>query len=451
MLSGGNDPRLMGMALAKVIVGWMLTGLLSLDAPIWPLREVQRSGGSGPSKEIYDRIAEEFRTNTCDQGLLLKSLSLAGGDKDKATALYTAERAAILAHERAKTDRKPEPALIPAGAWVAVLVIVGIAAYITWSISTDDGKITVSDAIRKYLPSSNTSSVAVIAPPGSSSDSTTAPLASPSAADLYNTGLSYEKGTGVAQDYTAAMQWYTKAASFNNTAAMIKIGQFYALGRGGVAQSNDQEWAWYQKAAALGDPQAMTEIGVVYQNRAHDYTQAMQWYQKAASAGNPDAFYIIGYNYENGWGVDKSEQTAVAWFQKAADVGDYDAKQVLPGAMYRLGREYEMGDGVAKDYSQAMQWYQKSAAAGNSNAMLEIGGLYMNGWGVPQDYAQSMQWMKVAADAGNGTAMYNLGMAYEHGVGVSVSTDQSVVWYRKAAGNGSTAAADALKRLGYAP
>src|ERR1700677_4772399 len=81
MLSGGNDPSLMGMALTKVIVGWMLTGLFSLDAPIWPLREVQRGGGSGPSKEIYDQIAEEFRTNNCDQGLLLKSLSLAGGNK----------------------------------------------------------------------------------------------------------------------------------------------------------------------------------------------------------------------------------------------------------------------------------------------------------------------------------------------------------------------------------
>jgi TPR repeat protein len=434
VLAANGDGIAGGKLLALVLVGWVMSWLFNMDTPVWPLREGPRTTRVA-SKEVYDQIAEEFRTNTCDQGLLLKSMSLAGGDKDKAVALYTTERAAILTKDKAGQEQKPVPD--SSGTLLTTaLVIIGIVAVGCWFFLKPPTTMSAS-------PSS-----ALSTPPVNSSDGAASQAAAPTATDLYNTGLKYENGAGVAQDDVQAMQWYQKAAATGSTAAMIHIGRFYAVGRGGVATDSNQEWAWYNKAAAAGDPQGMTEIGVIYQNRAHDYAQALQWYQKAAAAGNADSMYCLGELYENGYGVDKNEQTAVEWFQKGAALEDRDCKDVLPAAMYRLGLSYETGTGLRTDYSQAMEWFQKAATAGNSDAMVGIGGLYMNGWGVPQDYSQAIQWMNTAANSGNTSAMYNIGFAYEHGIGVSISAGDAAAWYRQAASKGNGDAIKALKRLG---
>jgi uncharacterized membrane protein YhaH (DUF805 family) len=149
-----------------------------------------------------------------------------------------------------------------------------------------------------------------------------------SADALYQQGLSFEKGTGGAQDYKQAFDYYQKAASLGNTLAMVHIGYLYEGGNG-VIQDFNQAELWYEKAAALGDAQAMTEIGVLYQNRSSDYSHAMEWYQKAAAAGNSDAQYCIGNLYEKGLGVDSDEKAAVVWYQRAAAQGDTDSIRAL--------------------------------------------------------------------------------------------------------------------------
>jgi hypothetical protein len=77
---------------------------------------------------------------------------------------------------------------------------------------------------------------------------------SPGAVAEFRTGYMYERGTGVAQDYAAAMQHYLTAAAEGNDVAEFRIGYLYEHGRG-VPVDFAQARAWYAKAAAHGNAQ----------------------------------------------------------------------------------------------------------------------------------------------------------------------------------------------------
>jgi hypothetical protein len=85
-------------------------------------------------------------------------------------------------------------------------------------------------------------------------------------AQMYNLGVIYDKGQGVAQDYGKAREWYQKAADAGNTNAMVNLGWLYENGKGG-AQDYGKALEWYQKAAVAGDANAMKNLGVLYYNR----------------------------------------------------------------------------------------------------------------------------------------------------------------------------------------
>jgi TPR repeat protein len=335
------------------------------------------------------------------------------------------------------------------------------------------------------------------------------------AANLYQTGLNYEKGLGVSQNYTTAMDFYQRAATKYDTTAMIGIARLY---RTVPAEPNiPVALKWYQKAVSLGDPQAMTEIGVLYQNGigvTQDFNQAMKWYKPAADAGNADAMYLIGYCYEGGWGVDKDIPTAIDWYRKAVAAGSTDAQRALvklgiavnndsksapapfdpdaflakndsvqdnrdlglkylnaaqPNfaealkwlylaadkgdavAQYNIGGMYYNGLGVTKDYSQALSWFQKAAAQGNADAENSIGSMYSFGVGVPQDYSEALKWYQKAVDQNDAIGQYNMGRMYESGSGVTKDIPTAVEWYQKAVRQGNNDAAKDLQRLGRNP
>ncbi|KAF9106097.1 hypothetical protein BGX29_010559, partial [Mortierella sp. GBA35] len=70
-----------------------------------------------------------------------------------------------------------------------------------------------------------------------------------------NIGILYEDGRGVPQDYSQAMDWYSKAADQGDAVAQYCVGNLFYHG--------------------LGVPQ--------------DYSQAMEWCRKAADQGNTSA------------------------------------------------------------------------------------------------------------------------------------------------------------------
>jgi uncharacterized protein len=72
---------------------------------------------------------------------------------------------------------------------------------------------------------------------------------------MYNLGLLYETGLGVAEYYGKARDWYQKAAEAGNSTAMYKLARLYLKGPG-VAHDDGKAREWLQKAADAGNPWA---------------------------------------------------------------------------------------------------------------------------------------------------------------------------------------------------
>jgi TPR repeat protein len=143
----------------------------------------------------------------------------------------------------------------------------------------------------------------------------------------------YERGEGVAIDYTKAREWYEKAAAAGNGVAMSNIGVLYARG-------------W-------GVPQ--------------DYTMARRWYERSASAGHPAGMLNLGLIYQYGRSVPIDYAAGRAWYEKALAV---DAN--FSRAMLTLASLYEEGHGVPRDLAEARRWYEKALAAGNEDAEKQL-------------------------------------------------------------------------------
>ncbi len=68
------------------------------------------------------------------------------------------------------------------------------------------------------------------------------------AKDQFNLGVCYDKGRGVAKDYTEAVKWYRKAAEQNDAWAQSELGTCYHLGQS-VQQDYAEAFAWFSLAA----------------------------------------------------------------------------------------------------------------------------------------------------------------------------------------------------------
>jgi TPR repeat protein len=191
---------------------------------------------------------------------------------------------------------------------------------------------------------------------------------------MYLTGLMFDRGEGVPQDYREAFRWYVLAAAAGQPGAMNSLGLMYALGHG-VSQ---------------------------------DHSEALKWWTKAADSGSIAALNNIATTYYTGLGVQQSYPEAAKWFQLASGKGDANA-------MNTLGVMYAQGLGVARDRPNAIKLFGQSAYLGCSTAMINLGALYAAGTGVKHDNALAYAWLIAALALGvpaeeHDAVVYTLGM-----------------------------------------
>jgi TPR repeat protein/uncharacterized protein YecT (DUF1311 family) len=251
----------------------------------------------------------------------------------------------------------------------------------------------------------------------------------------YQLGRAYYK----ANNFSAAVEQYLKAAEKNNAPAQTNLGIMYSNGQG-VAKDDTQAVTWYRKAVEQNYAAAQNNLGAMYANGQgveKDERQAVEWYRKAAEQNIALAQNNLGAKYANGQGVEKDDRQAVAWYRKAAEQNDAQGQSNL-GLMYANGR------GVARDDAQAAAWYRKAAEQGNAFAQVSLGDMYDKGHGVLQNSAEAVKWWRKAADQGNDGAQNNLGVMYQRGQGITQNYAEAVKWYRMAADQGHAVAQDNL-------
>ena len=154
---------------------------------------------------------------------------------------------------------------------------------------------------------------------------------SPAAVQLYQQGIAWLKGDGVAINKEQGVVCLTNAAKLEYAPAMYLLGQCYEKGEG-VEQDKQLALSWYRRAADLGNAPAQHQLAahLTYGwGIKRDLASAVQWYLLSAGQGHAPAQYQLGDCFAKGWGVKPDLVQAVSWWEKAAQQGHQDAQDSL--------------------------------------------------------------------------------------------------------------------------
>jgi localization factor PodJL len=149
--------------------------------------------------------------------------------------------------------------------------------------------------------------------------------------------------------------------------------------------------------ANKGDTAALIKLGDHYyigRKTNHNLTKAVHYYQKASQLGAPMADYRLGGLYSKGKGVEKNPKTAFEYYEKAANKG-------LVAAQMRMAFLYEKGAGVDRDPQKSLEWYRKAAAKGHPQAQYKLGLALSTGMGTTENLPQAVAWLERAAKQGS--------------------------------------------------
>jgi TPR repeat protein len=130
-------------------------------------------------------------------------------------------------------------------------------------------------------------------------------------------GIRYGQGTGIAQDYSIARGWASKAASQGDPWAMRIMGLIYLNGLG-VEADRWRAVDYFKRAADAGDLYAQYNLAVIYYEGTlvqRSYGKALAWYKRAADQGNAKAQHNLGLMLANGVGTPQDRVEAYKWFE----------------------------------------------------------------------------------------------------------------------------------------
>jgi TPR repeat protein len=206
--------------------------------------------------------------------------------------------------------------------------------------------------------------------------------------------------------------------------AQLQLGSFYERGYG-----TDQDWTkaieWYTKASNRGNMSASYHLGIIYHYGTRtevDYQLAFHYYQVTADQECPEAQLQLADMYHRGLGVEKDSGLAIQLCSKirnkngdiwitlgeiyhSADAQFQDIPRPLNAmngrrgvnknhALKRLGLLHEHGDYVNKNYEKVLEYYTLSRYRGNKGAYYNIALLYYYGKGVSRDFFASFEYFE---------------------------------------------------------
>ncbi|HWD12674.1 peptidoglycan-binding protein [Pseudochrobactrum sp. sp1633] len=150
---------------------------------------------------------------------------------------------------------------------------------------------------------------------------------------LYEIGMRYTDGRGVASDFAEAAKWYALSAERGFAPAQYRLGNFNEKGLG-MPRDAAKATKLYEQAAAQGNASAMHNLAVLYAmgtggsaGGEADNNNAAKWFFKAAELGVKDSQYNLGILTAKGLGRTQNLEESYKWFALAAEAGDTDAAE----------------------------------------------------------------------------------------------------------------------------
>ncbi|KAK6537771.1 hypothetical protein TWF694_010680 [Orbilia ellipsospora] len=265
----------------------------------------------------------------------------------------------------------------------------------------------------------------------------------------------YGDGTlGLEVDHDRAFSLYQSAAKLNHPPSAYRTAVCCEIGAG-TKKEPQKAFQWYRKAATLGDTAAMYKVGMIQHKgllgQPRNDREAIVWLKRAAEQAdeeNPHALHQLGLLYESADGngsIVRDVAYAKELFTKAAELG-------YPPSQYRLGTAYAYGlIGCPVDAKLSITWYSRAAASGDAESELALAGWYLTGAeGVlEQNDTEAYLWSRKAAEQGLAKAEFAVGHLTELGIGLDGrgSDEEARNWYFRAAGQGHPKAKERLEEM----
>lgn len=280
---------------------------------------------------------------------------------------------------------------------------------------------------------------------------------------IFLLAILYDRGIGVDEDRSEAIDLYQKSVLFDNPVADFILGTYYY--NGDVVSKDEQKaLKLLEKAAKKNQPFAQYNLAVIMHNTdpnsnfiplltkaekqnyikakllladyqitkkrdSKNLRQAAKIYNQLAEKGYQEAQVKLGFMYEHGIHYKVNYQQAEYWYQQSAEQGNIYAQ-------YFLANIYQVGKLGVPDFEKSSYWYQQAAKQNFTPAIIALG--YINETMV-YDYKEALKWYKRAAEKNNAIGQYNLGLMHEYGKGIDIDYKQALEAYKKATD------------LGYAP
>lgn len=256
----------------------------------------------------------------------------------------------------------------------------------------------------------------------------------------YRIGQMLHTGTGTSKDDEGAARYWEKSAKLGNINAQYALGTLWLeTGSGDSGQAVE----WLTKAATAEHSAAQYVLGKLYQDGVYfnkDMDQAMKWFRSAAELGNEYAAYRMGCLLLLGEEIPKDVEAAVKWLSLSAEKGN-------PYAQYRLGMLYLKGEVFSPQVEVAMKWLQQAAEQKNEWAFYQLGKLYLSGEHVTKNVETAVHYLGLCAEKGNQYAQYVLGKLYLCGRDVSCDWEKAVEYLTASAEQGNLYASFLLEHL----
>ena len=178
------------------------------------------------------------------------------------------------------------------------------------------------------------------------------------------------------------------------------------------------------EAASQNDPAAQLRLGDFYLQglgTEPNTTHALDWYRKAFQNGNAEASWKLAQTYIQ----EKNWEEAAAYLQLAAQDGNAQAQN-------ELGRFYEEGlGGLPLHRGQAFYWYYSASKQGSQAAAGWLQNLQKQ---APEFYQQEETFLKnlQAAQTGDVAVRLSVARAYQAGIEILPNMQEAEKWFLKA-------------------
>lgn len=132
-------------------------------------------------------------------------------------------------------------------------------------------------------------------------------------------------------EYNEAYHYFVKAAHMGEAAALYNLGLLYHLGRG-VAQDYEAAKDYYEQACEHKYPLAYHNLGSLYYNGNYvkkDFVKAFELFLQGAERGVEPSQFSVATMLFHGEGVKIDRPAAKKWFEKAAAQGSEQSRKYL--------------------------------------------------------------------------------------------------------------------------